>query len=186
MEVTSTFKAESRSAWRFWLMDYHATATEIWLIADDRPQPPTVAYLDAVEEALCFGWIDGIAKRISTFEKAQRFTERRARSHWTELNKERARRLIKLGLMTDAGMRKLPDLSAPFIIPDDILAAIHADPNAKTYFEEFPSLYVRVRVGYIEEMRKRPEEFNRRLQNFIQKTAAGKRFGNWNDDGRLL
>jgi uncharacterized protein YdeI (YjbR/CyaY-like superfamily) len=186
MEVTSKLKAESRAEWRSWLMAHHETATEIWLISDDRPQQPTVAYLDSVEEAICFGWIDGIAKRISSFEKAQRFTQRRPQSNWTELNKERARRLIRLGLMTDAGIRKLPDLLAQFVIADDILAAINADPKAKTYFKEFPSLYIRVRIGYIEEMRKRPEEFDRRLQNFMHKTAAGRMFGNWNDEGRLL
>jgi uncharacterized protein YdeI (YjbR/CyaY-like superfamily) len=186
MEVTSKFKAPSRADWRSWLATNHETETEIWLVIDDRPAQPTVTYLDSVEEAICFGWIDSIAKRISDFEKAQRFTPRRPRSNWTELNKERARRLIRLGLMTDAGQGKLPDLSIRFEIANDILTAINADPDAKTYFEKFPDLYIRVRIGYIEEMRKRPEEFARRLDNFIRKTAAGKMFGNWNDDGRLL
>nr|WP_326522200.1 YdeI/OmpD-associated family protein [Leptothoe sp. PORK10 BA2] len=184
--MTSTLKVSSRADWRSWLMANHETETEIWLVSDDRPDQPTVTYLDAVEEAICFGWIDGIAKRIANAEKAQRFTPRRPRSNWTELNKERARRLIRLGLMTDAGQRKLPDLSKRFEVADDIMAAINADAIAKTHFERFPDLYIHVRVGYIEEMRKRPEEFSRRLDNFIRKTAAGKMFGNWNDDGRLL
>lgn len=186
MEVTSQLKVSSRSEWRFWLQDNHETASEIWVISDDRPEVETVAYLDAVEEAICFGWIDGLAKRISSFEKAQRFTPRRQRSNWTELNKERARRLIRLGLMTDAGERKLPDLLQPFEIAEDILVAINLESDAQAYFKKLPDLYLRVRIGYIEEMRKRPEEFKRRLQNFISKTAARKMFGNWNDDGRLL
>ena len=135
---------------------------------------------------ICFGWIDGIAKRISGAEIAQRFTPRRSRSNWTELNKERARRLIRLGLMTDAGTRTLPDLSAKFEIASDILAAIKPDREAWQFFKELPDLYIRVRVGYIEEVRKQPDEFNRRWQNFVSKTTARKMFGNWNDGERLL
>lgn len=186
MEVTTTFRAKNRGQWRVWLKDNHEMAKEIWLIYDDRKKQPTVSYLDSVEEAICFGWIDGIQKRISEFEKAQRFTPRRCRSNWTELNKERARRLIKLNLMTDAGLQTLPDLSIPFIIADDILDAIKSESQAYAYFQQFPDLYIRVRVGYIEEMRKKPEEFQKRLNNFIRKTSAGKMFGNWNDDGRLI
>jgi uncharacterized protein YdeI (YjbR/CyaY-like superfamily) len=186
MDVTLKHKALCRADWRSWLAANNQTATEVWLISDDRPGQRTVSYLDSVEEAICFGWIDGIAKRISDSEIGQRFTPRRPRSNWTELNKERARRLIKLGLMTPAGERKLPDLSQRFEIANDILEAIHADADAKSNFDRFPDLYIRVRLGYIEEMRKRPEEFSRRLQTFLQRTASGKMFGNWNDDGRLL
>lgn len=185
MEVTAKLKARTRTDWRSWLMANHETELEVWLVSDDRPDQATVAYLDAVEEAICFGWIDGLAKRISDCEKAQRFTPRRVQSNWTELNKERARRLIRLGLMTDAGQRKLPNLSIRYEIADDIMSAIRAVPDAITHFSRFPDLYVRVRIGYIEEMRARPEEFDRRLNNFIHKTAAGKMFGNWNDNGRL-
>lgn len=74
MQVTVTFKATSRKEWRDWLTQHHQSASEIWLLSDDRPAVPTVSYLDSVEEAICFGWIDGIAKRISSVEKAQRFT----------------------------------------------------------------------------------------------------------------
>lgn len=184
MEITTKLKAQSRAEWRSWLSANSETEPEVWLVSDKRS--PSVAYLDSVEEAICFGWIDGIAKRISDFESAQRFTPRRARSQWTELNKERARRLIRLGLMTEAGQRKLPDLSAKFEVANDILAVISANGDAKRNFETLPDLYVRVRLGYIEEMRKRPEEFSRRLGNFVRQTTLGKLYGNWNDDGRLL
>ena len=186
MEIKAKLKVSCRAEWRSWLIANHATETEIWIVSDDSSKQPSIPYLDSVEEAICFGWIDGIAKRVLSFGKAQRFTPRRARSNWTELNRERARRLIRLGLMTDAGKRKLPDLMNPFEIPCDILAAIKAESDAWTNYTELPELYIRVRIGYIEEMRKQPEEFNRRLQNFISKTAAGKLFGNWNDEGRLL
>jgi uncharacterized protein YdeI (YjbR/CyaY-like superfamily) len=186
MEIKTQLKVSSRADWRSWLSKNHQTETEIWIVSDDSLDTTNIAYLDSVEEAICFGWIDGIAKRISSTEKAQRFTPRRARSNWTELNKERARRLIRLGLMTDAGRRSLPDLSAKFEIASDILNAIRHEQKAWQFFQELPDLYKRVRVGYIEEVRKQPIEFDRRLMNFISKTSAGKLFGNWNDGGRLL
>ena len=104
LEITQTFYAPDRAAWRQWLTEYHATAKEIWLVTYGRTTgQPSVPYRQAVEEALCFGWIDGIAKKIDAERTGQRFTPRRTRSHWTELNKERARRLIASGLMTPAG-----------------------------------------------------------------------------------
>jgi uncharacterized protein YdeI (YjbR/CyaY-like superfamily) len=185
MEITNTIKPEGRTAWREWLEQHHKTLTEIWLLSDDRPDQKTVKYLDAVEEAICFGWIDSIQKRFSPYELAQRFTPRKKGSNWTELNKERARRLISLELMTEAGRVTLPDLNREFMIAEDIVEALKAKSGAWSNFLEFPNLYCRVRIGYIEEMRKNQNEFERRLQNFVSKTADNKMFGNWNDGGRL-
>jgi uncharacterized protein YdeI (YjbR/CyaY-like superfamily) len=186
MDITNTIKPKSRDAWREWLDEHHKVLTEIWLLSDDRAEEPALTYLDAVEEAICFGWIDGIQKRFSTDEMAQRFTPRKRRSNWTELNKERARRLIRLGLMTEAGIVTLPDLNAEFTIADDITEALRSSPDTWANFIEFPDLYRRVRIGYIEEVRQKSTEFDRRLQNFVRKTVDNKMFGNWNDGGRLL
>lgn len=179
MDITETFYAADRTAWRQWLADHHASAREIWLIMySQQSGKPTVAYLEAVEEALCFGWIDGIAKKIDNERRAQRFTPRRSKSHWTQLNIERARRLIEAGLMTEAGRAILPDLSPDaFQIPADILAALQADPVIWANFQGFPPVYQRIRIGYIDEMRKQPAEFKKRLENFLKKTAENKRFG---------
>jgi uncharacterized protein YdeI (YjbR/CyaY-like superfamily) len=185
MDITDTIKPKNRTVWREWLAENNEALTEIWLLSDNRPEEPTVTYLDAVEEAICFGWIDGIQKRFSTYELAQRFTPRKRRSNWTELNKERARHLIRLELMTEAGRRTLPDLNTKFIVAEDILEILRAKPNIWSNFLEFPDLYLRVRIGYIEEVRKNRNEFERRLQNFVSKTADNKMFGNWNDGGRL-
>ena len=179
MEVHPTLHAPDRAAWRSWLAEHHRTTPTIWLISY-KPEAgrPSVSYLHAVEEALCFGWIDGIAKRLDDERSAQRFTPRRARSHWTELNKERARRLIAAGLMADAGRAVLPDLDvAAFRIPDDILAALQADPAVWAAFQQFPALYQRIRIGYIEEMRRQPEVFRQRLNHFLRKTRQGAMFG---------
>ncbi len=186
MDITTTFKPKERNEWRGWLAENHQTLTEIWLLIDDRPEQPTIAYLDAVEEAICFGWIDGIQKRYSSHELAQRFTPRKRRSNWTELNKARARRLMRLGLMTESGIATLPDVDAEFVVAEDILATLRANPEVWSNYQAFPDLYRRVRIGYIEEMRKNPTEFDRRLQNFVNKTTANKLFGNGQDGGRLL
>jgi uncharacterized protein YdeI (YjbR/CyaY-like superfamily) len=88
------------------------------------------------------------------------------------------RRLIDQGLMTEAGLAVAPDLSIEaFHIADDILAALQADAEIWANFQAFPALYQRIRVGYIEEQRKNPTEFQRRLNNFLQKTKQGKMFG---------
>ena len=87
--------------------------------------------------------------------------------------------------MTDAGRATLPDLTITFAVADDIAAALQSAPDAWSNFLAFPDLYRRVRIGYIEEMRKNRSEFERRLNNFVQKTAANQMFGNWNDGGRL-
>ena len=121
MEINSKLYAASRVDWRAWLAVNHESEKEIWIISNALSGTSSVSYLDAVEEAICFGWIDSIAKRLSDSEKAQRFSPRHRNSNWTELNKERARRLIRLGLMTEAGRRLLPDLSFTWAFPPESL-----------------------------------------------------------------
>ncbi|NJN18527.1 MAG: hypothetical protein HC822_20855 [Oscillochloris sp.] len=181
MEIHPTLYVAERSAWRAWLGANHATTPAIWLISYKPANgKASVPYLDAVEEALCFGWIDGIAKRLDAERMAQRFTPRRPKSHWTELNKQRARRLIAAGLMTEAGQRVLPDLSvAAFRIPADILAQLQANPEIWAQFQQFPETYQRIRIGYIEEMRRQPAVFAQRLNHFLHKTRQGVMFGTW-------
>ncbi len=176
MEITETLAVTTRAQWRNWLEHHHALRTEIWLVLEKTI--PTFGYLASVEEALCFGWIDGIAKKLDATRTAQRFTPRRTKSHWTELNKERARKLITQNLMTSAGFAVLPDLSLEaFQIADDILVALQTDKTTWHHFSSFPALYQRIRIGYIEEMRSNPTMFQTRLQHFLRKTALGKTFG---------
>lgn len=179
MEITQTLLAVQRAEWRRWLTDHHATAQEIWLLFPSRESgKSSISYLEAVEEALCFGWIDGIAKRMDAEYRAQRFAPRRPNGNWTELNKERARRMIARGLMTDAGRAKLPDLSPDsFRIADDILAALQADAQTWENFQNFPPLYQRIRIRFIEDARVQPAEFQKRLDKFLTKTQQNKTFG---------
>lgn len=185
MEVTHVLKIKSRGEWRNWLITHHDSAVDIWIAIDKCIENDAVSYLDTVEESICFGWIDGIAKKTEGNITVQRFTPRKNKSHWTELNKARARRLIKLGLMTYAGFATLPNLDEQFVIPDDLVKIFKEDEEIWQNFQQFPELYKRVRVSYIDEVRKLPEEFDRRLKNFLNKTKANVMFGNWNDGGKL-
>jgi uncharacterized protein YdeI (YjbR/CyaY-like superfamily) len=105
MEITEKLHTTSREQWRDWLADNHSTKREIWI--STTKSPDGLQYLDAVEEALCFGWIDSTLKRLPDGRLAQRLSPRRKGSHWTELNKQRCADLEQRGLMTEAGRRKL-------------------------------------------------------------------------------
>lgn len=179
MQITQTLYVSDRSEWREWLVENHASESEIWLVFPRKASgKPRVAYNDAVEEALCFGWIDGIAKTLDDKTSAQRFTPRKEKSSWSELNKERARQMIASGKMTDAGFAKLGNvLEVSFEFPADIIEALKADAQTWVNFQGFPDAYKRIRIGYIEEVRKRPEYFKQRLARFLKMTALGKRFG---------
>jgi uncharacterized protein YdeI (YjbR/CyaY-like superfamily) len=183
MDVTEIFEPVSRAEWRAWLADNHRTKTEIWLVSPKKN--PGVTYQESVLEALCFGWIDGIGKSLDVDRSAQRFTPRRPKGNWTELNKERSRQLIAEGLMTDAGRAVLPDLSLDaFTIAPDIITALQADAATWENFQAFPGLYQRIRISYIEETRKQPEVFQARLANFVKQTSLNKMFGGMEARGK--
>lgn len=189
IEPENVLSVKSRDDFRRWLVDYHATEKECWLhVKRGRPvDDGTFWYLDAVEEALCFGWIDSTIKMLNG-TAFQRFSPRRKGSPWTELNKERCRRLERLGKMTDAGRAVLPDMSPEgFRIDREVLAALREDDAVWRNFQHFPPLYCRVRIDMIQinKQRKRPQVFERRLQKFIDNTRLGILYGEWNDNGRL-
>ena len=179
--------SSDRAGFRAWLEANHSTERECWLIVDKYGRrPDLIPYLDAVEEAICFGWIDSTLKHGPGGECYQRFSPRRG-PNWTELNKERARRLERLGLMTDAGRAVLPDMSPEsFRIEPDVLEALKADPAAWENFQRLPDLYVRVRVGNIQYPTLTRGERERNLRAFVKSTREGRLVGNWNDGGRLL
>ena len=187
MEMVNQLDITTREAFRQWLEAHAATAKACWLPLKKGKKPPVgmVWYLDAVEEALCFGWIDSTCK-VEAGVTLQRFSPRKPDSVWTELNKERCRRLIKLGLMTDLGQRKLPDLRRKFIVSPEIEAAFKADGGAWKNFKSFPELYQRVRIDNIQRVKACPPLFDSRLKKLIEASGRGEMIGEWNDGGRLL
>ncbi len=189
MLPNNLLNAKNRDEFRLWLSENHGKETECWVIVKrGRPQNDgTFWYIDAVEEAMCFGWIDSTEKRLENGVTAQRFTPRKKNSLWSELNKERCRRLEKLGRMTDAGRAVLPDMSSDgFVIDSEILTALQANQTVWKEFQKFPPLYRRVRIDTIQIKKKQPELFRKRLQKLIENTSRGVMYGEWNDNGRLL
>ncbi len=181
MKITTTFYPKNREEWRKWLEKNHKTAKEIWVIYYKKDSgKPRIPYDEAVEEALCFGWIDGQAQGIDEQKYAQRFSPRRPKSNWSELNKERVRKLIKNGQMTTAGLEAFPHehKASKLKIPKDILKAIKENKDAWEYFQHLPESYKRVRIAWIDASGL-PEQKPKRLAYFIKMTAQNKKFGSW-------
>ncbi|HSV62611.1 MAG TPA: YdeI/OmpD-associated family protein [Chthoniobacterales bacterium] len=184
MKIGQKLRVTTRKAWRAWLKKNHARKKEIWLVyATKQSGKGRVAYSDAVEEALCFGWIDGTMKSIDENYFAQRFSPRRsARSQLSETNKERVRRMTRAGLMMPAGMEKIQArMNEKFVLSPDIVAALKRDPKVWRNFQRFPKWYQRVRVGWLDMSRGRSEIFQARLRYFLKMTAQNKRYGHVHD-----
>jgi uncharacterized protein YdeI (YjbR/CyaY-like superfamily) len=178
MEIGKTFYAKTRAQWRAWLTKHAAREREVWLVLYTKASgKPFVAYNDAVEEALCFGWIDSILKKHGPDSRVQRYTPRRPGSRLSEMNKERVRRLVAEGKMTPAGLAAAGDIDGPYRVPADILRALKRDKETWANFQKFPESYKRIRVGWIDGSRDSPEFFERRLNYFLKMTKQNKRFG---------
>ncbi|MBR0538029.1 MAG: YdeI/OmpD-associated family protein [Clostridia bacterium] len=170
------FRCTHRQQWRDWLSEHFETETEVWFVFPSKNAGEAgVSYNDAVEEALCFGWIDGQAGTLDETHQLRRFTPRRKGSPYSQPNIER---LIKLYNEGAIHPKVLPSAEAvikvPFVFPADILAAIRSDEEAWKNYQTFTESYKRIRVAYIDAARKRPAEFKKRLANFIRKTREGK------------
>ncbi len=183
MEITQKFYAKNRVEWRKWLKDNFKTATEIWLVYYNKQSgKPRIPYNDAVEEALCFGWIDSTLKKIDDERFAQRFTPRKKGSQLSPMNAERIRRLIKQKKMTKVGLTAVNHVfnnlseNDKYKIAPDILKALKRNSKTWNYFKKFPLSYKRIRIGWIEGARKRPEAFNQRLKYFLKMTEKNKRY----------
>lgn len=180
MKVTRTLYVTTRKSWRAWLSKHHRTAKEIWLVFYRQESgKPRIAYNDAVEEALCVGWIDSIVKRLDDRRFAQRFSPRNPKTPYSQSNRERLRRLLRQGKVIKEVRETLPGIGREekFQIPPDILVAIKANKNAWRRFQKFSDRYKRIRVAFINGARKRPREFRKRLDYFVKMSAQNRQFG---------
>ena len=175
---------ENRAQFREWLALHAESEPEVWVDSiRKKPDGQAFTYLDAVEEALCFGWIDSVWKNVDG-RFLQRFSPRKKNSPWTELNKERARRLIKLGLMTKLGEKALPDMR--YREDPDVVKALK-EAQVYSIFKSFPPLYQRVRMYNVAFYKKKDKKtYEAALAHLIEKTKKKELFGEWNDYGRLL
>ena len=179
MHITRTVTVATRAEWRDWLRHHHADEPEIWLVCYRAgTDGPCLSYNDAVEEALCFGWIDSTVKTLDVQRYAQRYSPRRVGSAFSQTNKERLKRLIAQGLVCPDVLESLNDVDLDaFQWPDDIMEALRADPEAWAHWGTFSPAYRRIRVAYVETARDRGDAFQRRLDNLVRRTAQGKQFG---------
>ena len=174
-----TLYVNNRKDWRTWLENNFDKEKEVWLVFPKKASgKPRVSYNDAVEEALCFGWIDSTVKSIDEENRAQRFSPRNPKSGFSQANKERLKWLFEENLLHPSIRSTVKGvLEENFVFPNDILAAIKADKTAWKNYQRFSPAYKRIRVAYIDAARKRPEEFQKRLRNFLKKTRENKQIG---------
>jgi uncharacterized protein YdeI (YjbR/CyaY-like superfamily) len=179
VQITQALYLTERTEWRAWLAEHFQSEPEIWLLYPRKATGrPRIAYNDAVEEALCFGWIDSIIKSYDEETSAQRFTPRRAGSGYSQTNKERLRRLFAQGQLHASVLAEAEAAMAEaFEWPADIMEAIQANTEVWAHFQTFSKPYQRIRVAYIETARKRGPEFEKRLNSFLKKTEQGRQFG---------
>jgi len=183
MKLGKTLYVKDRKQWRKWLSKNYNEEKEIWLIYYKKSSgKPRIPYNDAVEEALCYGWIDSTVKSINKESFAQRFTPRSPKSQLSIMNEERVRRLIKEKKMTRAGLNAIShtfdkNKKEKLKIAPDILKKLKENKEAWKNFQNFPESYKKIRIGYIESRRERPDLFKSSLNNFIKMTSKNKKFG---------
>ncbi len=176
MELSNLFYTSDRQEWRKWLSQHFETAADVWFVFPLKGSgEPALSYNDAVEEALCFGWIDSTIKHIDRLHRAQHFTPRNPKSSYSRPNIERLIWLDSQGLIHPRIRPSLEGiLEAEFVFPGDILDAVRCDEATWIHFNSFSEPYKRIRIAYIDAARNRPEEFRKRLENFIRKTRENK------------
>ncbi len=160
-----------RAVWRQWLEANFQNKEEIWLIYPKKATgKPRIEYNTAVEEALCFGWIDSIVKALDDDHTMQRFSVRKPKSSFSQPNKERIKWLLANNLVHQSilpSVKHIPE--EKFNFPKDIIDEIKGDPKAWKHYQQFSDAYKRIRIAFIDSARKRPEEYLKRLHNFIEK-----------------
>ena len=176
MENPNTLYTSDRTEWRKWLEANFDKEKEVWLVYPKKSAgKPRILYNDAVEDALCFGWIDSTNKTLDENHTIQKFSPRNPKSSYSQANKERIKWLYKEGLVHSSMSNTAKKIaSEEFIFPPDILNSFKKDKPTWDNFQKFSDSYKRIRIAYIDGARKRPEEFEKRLTNFLEKTREGK------------
>lgn len=176
-----TFHARDAAEWRAWLERNGSTEREVWLVIHNKDSgTPSVRYNEAIEQALCFGWIDSHTRKTDPDSTLQRFSPRRPASSWSALNRERAARMITAGLMTPAGQAMI-DLakstgrwSVDASMPAELQSLLDADPVAASNFVHFPPSSKRLILEWIANAKK-PETRHRRITQTVALAAQNLR-----------
>ena len=183
-KAIQTIELRTRQEWRAWLEDHHSSESEIWLVFHKRHAGvDEISYDDAVEEALCFGWIDSLVRRLDEDRYARKLTPRKPDSRWSTINRRRYADLKARGLLAAAGLERAPtsrsgDAPRPraSVLPSYIEKALKADARAWEHFQQLAPSYRRAYVGWIDSA-KREETKARRLRESVRLLAAGQKLG---------
>jgi len=193
MAIQKSFKATDRDTWRAWLASNHALENEVWVLFQKKHTGEScMSYDDSVEEALCFGWIDSIVKRIDENTYTRKFTPRTDTANWSELNKRRAAKCIQEGRMTEIGLAKITysnpgtykgsaspgskSLRQPPALPAFMAKGLRANEKAWKNFSSMPPSHQRNYIVWIT-MAKRDETRERRLKEAIRMLNQNKPLG---------
>ena len=185
-----TLEFKDRTEWRAWLTENHDRQAEIWLVYYKKATGiPCIEYEDSVEEALCFGWVDSLIRKIDECSYARKFTPRKDNSVWSQLNKQRVEKLIREGLMTEHGLKKVEaarrsgrwDAPAqrPKIdleMPAEFIQALSKNPQAEAVFNNLSLSHQKQYLRWITTA-KRPETREKRIAESIQMLSQGKELG---------
>ncbi len=180
-----TFEARTRDRWRAWLDTHHGSETEIWLVFHKRHTgTPSVDYMEALDEALCYGWIDSLIKRIDDDTYARKFTPRKPGSKWSAVNRKRYAELAKAGRLAPAGKARSPETGSRYAakptVPDQIPAAIakalKASPAAWTFYQTLTPREQRMYFGWIH-LAKQDATKQRRLAEAIRLLTKKQKLG---------
>jgi len=189
MKSTEKLHVTNRDDWRAWLRENHDTKKEVWLIYYKKHTgKPRIPYDDAVEEAICFGWIDSIVKKIDDEKFIQKFTPRKGKSKWSETNKKRARKMIEEGKMTKAGLAKIEEAKKSgewfkktptrkeLVAFPELRKALESNKKALDNFNNLTNSYKKNLIGWITSA-KREETRKRRLTEAIRLLEQNKKLG---------
>jgi uncharacterized protein YdeI (YjbR/CyaY-like superfamily) len=184
---TTTLKTvdlRTRQEWRDWLEVHHQSESEVWLIFHKQhTQIPAVAYDDAVEEALCFGWVDSLIRRLDDDRFARKFTPRKPDSAWSTINRRRYDEMKARGLLAPAGLDRPPtdrsgDAPRPSVteLPDYVEQALKSDEHARDIWQRLAPSHKRAYLAWIDSA-KRDETKQRRLEQALRMISEGKKPG---------
>ncbi len=179
-----TLDVRTRPQWRKWLQEHHDSEVEVWLVFPKRhTAEKSMSYDNAVEEALCFGWVDSLVKRLDDDRYARKFTPRKPDSKWATINRRRYAALKERGLVAGPGLERPPtdrsgDAPRPSVsaLPAYIEKPLKANARAWKYFEQLAPSYRRACIGWIDSA-KREETKEKRLREVIGLLEAGKKLG---------
>ncbi len=179
-----TLEVRSRQQWRSWLEAHHDSEPEIWLVFYKRhTAEESISYDDAVDEALCFGWIDSIVRRLDADRYLRKFTPRKPDSRWSTVNRRRYAQLKARGLLAAPGLERAPtdrsgDAPRPSVslLPPYIEKELRANARAWRSFEKLAPSYRRAYIGWVDSA-KREGTKAKRLREAVGLLAAGKKLG---------